>query len=65
MGEKLILIYEIITEKTGLQGRLEFARRTGMSRNEAARTADTEELVQRFKQEAGYIYEKMMKNGRE
>lgn len=64
MGEKLIRIYEIVTEKIGLQGRLEFARRTGISMNEAARIADTEELVQRFKQEAGYIYDKMIKNGR-
>lgn len=62
MGQKLIHIYEIVTEKMGLQGRLEFARRTGITMNEAARITDTEELVQRFKQEAVYIYEKMTKS---
>jgi len=65
MGERLIRIYEIVTEKIGLQGRLELASRTGISMNEAARIKDTEELVQKFKQEAGYIYEKLMKNGRQ
>ncbi len=64
MGERLIRIYEIVTEKIGLQGRLELARRTGMSMNEAARIKDTEELIEQFKKEAGDIYEKMMKNER-
>jgi hypothetical protein len=64
MGEKLIRIYEIVTEKIGLQGRMELASRTGVSMNEAARIKDTEELIEKFKKEAGSIYEKMVKNGR-
>lgn len=64
MGERLVRIYEIVTERIGLQGRLELASRTGISMNEAARIKDTEELVEKFKQEAGLIYEKMMNNGR-
>ncbi len=64
MGERLIRIYEIVTEKIGLPGRLELASRTGISMNEAARIKDTEELIEQFKKEAGDIYEKMMKNER-
>lgn len=64
MGERLIRIYEIVTEKIGLQGRLELASRTGISMTEAARIKDTEELIETFKKEAGDIYEKMMKNER-
>jgi hypothetical protein len=64
MGERLIRIYEIVTEKIGLQGRLELASRTGISMTEAGRIKDTEELIEQFKKEAGDIYEKLMKNER-
>jgi hypothetical protein len=64
MGERLIRIYEIVTEKIGLQGRLELASRTGISMTEAARIKDTEELIEKFKKEAGDIYEKFMKKER-
>lgn len=65
MGERLIRIYEIVTEKIGLQGRLELASRTGISMTEAGRIKDTEELIEQFKKEAGDIYEKLMKNERQ
>lgn len=65
MGERLIRIYEIVTEKIGLQGRLELASRTGISMTEAGRIKDTEELIEKFKKEAGDIYEKLMKNERQ
>ncbi len=64
MGERLIRIYEIVTERIGLRGRLELASRTGISMTEAARIKDTEELIERFKKEAGDIYEKLMGNER-
>ncbi len=56
MGEKLVRIFEIITEKIGLQGRLELANRTGVSMNQALDLEDTEELVNKFKHAASDVY---------
>lgn len=61
MGERLVRIYEIVAEKLGLKGRLELANRTGIPMSRAAEIEDTEELVERFKAEAGDIYEEAMK----
>ncbi|HOI73706.1 MAG TPA: hypothetical protein PLO63_06100 [Syntrophales bacterium] len=57
MGEKLVRIYELVTEKTGLKGRLELAVRTGISLSQAVDVEDTEELVHRFKHAASDIYD--------
>ncbi len=61
MGEKLVRIIEIVTEKIGLQGRLELANRTGISMSQAHDIEDTEELVDRFKYAANEIYENSLK----
>ncbi|HPL64020.1 MAG: hypothetical protein PHG91_08680 [Syntrophales bacterium] len=57
MGEKLVRIFEIVTEQTGLKGRLELASRTGISMKEAMALKDTEELVEKFKYAATDIYD--------
>jgi hypothetical protein len=57
VGVKLVRIYELVTEKTGLQGRLELAGRSGSSMRQAVDVEDTEELVHRFKDAASDIYE--------
>ncbi|NPU84470.1 MAG: hypothetical protein HPY65_08260 [Syntrophaceae bacterium] len=57
MGEKLVCIYELVTEKIGLHGRLELAVKTGISMSQAAEVDDTEELVNKFKDAASDVYE--------
>jgi hypothetical protein len=61
MGEKLVRIYEIVTEKIGLKGRLELASKTGISMSQAAEIEDTEELVNKFKYAANDVYEENQK----
>lgn len=55
MGERLVRIYEIVTEQAGLQGRMELARKTGISMVQAASEKDTEELLSKFKSVASDI----------
>jgi hypothetical protein len=57
VGEKLVCIYELVTEKIGLKGRLELAIKTGIPLSQAALLDDTEELVHQFKNAASDIYE--------
>lgn len=64
MGEKLVRIYEIVTEKIGLKGRLELAGKTGISMSQAAEIEDTEELVNKFKYAASDVYEENQKNNK-
>ncbi len=61
MGEKLVRIYEIVTEKIGLKGRLALASKTGISMTQAAELKDTEELVNKFKYAANDVYEEHQK----
>jgi hypothetical protein len=61
MGEKLVRIYEIVTEKIGLKGRLALAAKTGVSMTQAAEMEDTEELVNKFKYAANDVYEEHQK----
>ena len=49
MGQQLERIYEVITQKAGLDARMKFSERTGVSRKKAEKVSDSEELVQRFK----------------
>lgn len=58
MGEKLLRIFEIVTEQAGLQGRLELASRTGVTMGQASAMKDTDELVSKFKSVAGDILDK-------
>lgn len=64
MGEKLVRIYEIVTEKIGLKGRLELASKTGISMSQAAEIEDTEELVNKFKYAASDVYEENQKSNK-
>ena len=64
MGEKLVRIYEIVTEKIGLKGRLELASKTGISMSQAAEIEDTEELINKFKYAASDVYEENQKNNK-
>jgi hypothetical protein len=58
MGEKLIRIFEIVSEQAGLKGRMELATRTGISLNRATQMKDTDELVKRMKEMASSILDK-------
>lgn len=58
MGEKLMRIFEIVSEQAGLKGRMELATRTGISLNRATQMKDTDELVKRMKQMASSILDK-------
>jgi hypothetical protein len=60
MGEKLVRIFEIVTEKAGFKGRLELANKTGISMAQAAEIKDTEELVKKLKAVAGDIIDKSL-----
>ncbi len=64
MGEKLVRIYEIVTEKIGLKGRLELASKTGISMSQAAEIDDTEELINKFKYAASDVYEENQKSNK-
>jgi hypothetical protein len=58
MGEKLIRIFEIVSEQAGLKGRMELATRTGISLNRATQMQDTDELVKKMKEMAKSILDK-------
>lgn len=60
MGEKMVRIFEIVTEQAGFKGRLELANKTGISMAQAAEMKDTEELVKKLKAAAGDIIDKSL-----
>ncbi len=49
MGKQLEKIYEIVTQKAGLNARMNLASKTGISKSKAAKMPDTDELVNKFK----------------
>ena len=49
MGITIARIYDIITEKKGYEGRLQFAQKTGISKNKAIKIKDSEENIRKFK----------------
>jgi hypothetical protein len=49
MGKQLEKIYEIVTQKAGLDARMNLASKTGVSKSKASEIPDTEELVNKFK----------------
>ena len=55
MGEKLVKLYEIVTNKAGLEARMELAQRSGVPRSKAAQVEDKDELVEKFKRLASEI----------
>ncbi|HVO67590.1 MAG TPA: hypothetical protein VMT12_14020 [Syntrophales bacterium] len=58
MGEKLVRIFEIVTEQAGFKGRLELANKVGMTMAQAAEMKDTDELVKKLKAAASEIIDK-------
>ncbi len=58
MGEKLVRIFEIVSEQAGLKGRMELATRTGISLSRATQIKDTDEIVKRMKEMASSILDK-------
>lgn len=55
MGAKLEQIYDIVTQKTGLKGRMRLADSTGVSRTKAAEMEDTDKLIKKFVKVASEI----------
>ncbi len=49
MGKQLERIYEIVTQKAGLDARMNLASKTGVSKSKASKIPDTDELVNKFK----------------
>ena len=49
MGKQLERIYEIVTQKAGLNARISLASKTGVSKSKASEIPDTDELVHKFK----------------
>ena len=49
MGVKLGKIYDIVTNKKGYEGRMQFAQKIGVSKNKALKIKDTDEIVRKFK----------------
>jgi len=60
MGEKMVRIFEIVTEQAGFKGRLELANKAGISMAQAAEMKDTDELVKKLKAAAGDIIDKSL-----
>jgi len=48
MGEKIVKIYELVTDKAGLEARMELAKRSGVPRSKAAQVEDKDELLEKF-----------------
>lgn len=55
MGEKLVEIYEVVTQKAGFDGRMELAKKTGMSKNKAEKEEDSPDNITKFKEAASQI----------
>ncbi len=55
MGEKLVKIFDIVTNKAGYEGRIELAEKTGVSRKKAEELEDSPELIEKFKRIASQI----------
>jgi predicted sulfurtransferase len=58
MGEIMVRIFEAVTERAGLKGRIELATKSGMSQKMAAQMKDTEELVNKLKENANLILDR-------
>lgn len=55
MGAVLLEIYEIVTNRTGMKGRMRLAVKTGISRLRATEIEDDQETVAKFKRAATEI----------
>jgi hypothetical protein len=55
MGEKLLAIFDLVTQKAGTNARMQLAERTGVSRIKAAEMEDTDTILKQFKAEASQL----------
>ena len=55
MGEIIVKMYDVITQRAGYEGRLKFAEKIGIPRNKAAQIEDTPDLVAKCAKEASAI----------
>jgi hypothetical protein len=55
MGDILVKMYDIVTNKAGFDGRLKFAEKIGIPKTKAAEVEDTSELVAKGKKAASEI----------
>ncbi len=55
MGNILSKIYKIIETEGGVQARLKFAQKTGVSQNQAKTIEDKSEYIERFKKIASEL----------
>jgi hypothetical protein len=55
MGDKLVEIIDVVSEKAGTSGRMNLAQKTGITRNKASNIEDTPENVSKLKDEASSI----------
>ena len=55
MGDVLAKIYKIIESEGGVQVRLKFAQKTGVSQNQAKTIEDKPEYIDRFKKIASEL----------
>ena len=55
MGEKLLAIFDLVTQKAGTNARMLLAEKTGVSRVKAAEMEDTDTILKQFKAEASQL----------
>jgi len=55
MGDKLLEIFDVVTQKAGFDGRMELAEKTGFSKNKAADEEDSPENIMKLKEAASEI----------
>ena len=48
MGAKLGKIYDIVTDKKGYEGRMQFAQQIGVAKSKAVKMKDSEEIIRKF-----------------
>ena len=55
MGDFIVKMYDIVTNKAGFDGRLKFAEKIGIPKNKAADVKETPELLDKCKKVASEI----------
>ncbi len=55
MGQKLMEIFDVVTKKVGVEGRMQLAERTGISKVKASKMEESRENISRLKEAASEI----------
>jgi hypothetical protein len=55
MGARLQELYDLVTQHAGFKGRVRLAEKTGVSREKAAKMADNDKNLKKFKDAASEI----------